>query len=65
MRASPTVTTYDGAGNSGRISAWGVGNNQTYSGLTVSQNQLLSFDFGYNSTAGRHYTFSYVASAEL
>ncbi len=65
MRASPTITTYDGAGNSGRISAWGVGNNQTYSSLTVSQNQLLSFDFGYNSVAGRHYTFSYVASAEL
>lgn len=65
MRAAPTVTTYDGAGNSGRISAWSVGNNQTYSGLTVSQNQLLAFDFGYNSVAGRHYTFSYVASSEL
>ena len=65
MRGTPTITTYDGLGNSGRIAQWGVGNNQSYGSVGATQNQITAFDFGNNTTAGRSYPFAFVASAEL
>jgi hypothetical protein len=65
MRATPTITTYDGDGNAGRIAQWSVGNNQSYAGVGATQNQITAFDFGNNTTAGRHFPFAFVASAEL
>ena len=65
MRATPTITTYDGLGNAGRIAQWSVGNNQSYGSVGATQNQITAFDFGNNTTAGRHFPFAFVASAEL
>ena len=65
MRATPTITTYDGAGNAGKISQWSVGNNQSYGSVGATQNQITAFDFGNNTTFGRHFPFAFVASAEL
>jgi hypothetical protein len=65
MRTSPTLTTYDGDGNAGKIAVWSVGTNQSYASVNVSQNQILAFNFGNNTTLGRSYLFAYTASAEL
>jgi len=65
MRATPTITTYDGAGNAGKISQWSVGNNQSYGSVGATQNQITAFDFGNNTTFGRQFPFAFVASAEL
>jgi len=65
MRATPTITTYDGSGNAGKIAQWGVGENQSYGSVGATQNQITAFDFGNNTTAGRSYPFAFVASAEL
>jgi len=65
MRATPTITTYDGDGNAGKISQWSVGNNQSYGSVGATQNQITAFDYGNNTTFGRQFPFSFVASAEL
>jgi hypothetical protein len=65
MRATPTITTYDGDGNAGKISQWSVGNNQSYGSVGATQNQITAFDFGNNTTFGRQFPFAFVASAEL
>ena len=65
MRATPTITTYDGSGNAGKIAQWGVGENQSYGSVGATQNQITAFDFSNNTTAGRSYPFAFVASAEL
>jgi hypothetical protein len=65
MRATPTITTYDGSGNAGKIAQWSVGNNQSYASVGATQNQITAFDFGNNTTFGRQFPFAFVASAEL
>jgi len=65
MRATPTITTYDGDGNAGKISQWSVGNNQSYGSVGATQNQITAFDFGNNTTFGRQFPFAFVASSEL